>query len=61
MARLGDIKEIKQAKECLDSMKEKGLIVEWELPYENLLTKLSRAIVFIKPSKDDLISMIIEE
>ena len=60
MAKLGDIKEIKQLKECLEGMKVKGWINEWELPYENLLTRLSAAIVFIKPSNDDFISKIIE-
>ena len=37
-------------KQHLDEMKTKGLIVEWELPYENLLTRRSAAIFFLSSS-----------
>lgn len=42
------IPEIISVKEKLDELKEKGAIFQWELPYENLLTRLDAAIFFIE-------------
>jgi hypothetical protein len=47
------VKEINEVKDNLEQLKTKGLIQEWELPYENLLTRLSAAIFFITPAGDD--------
>jgi hypothetical protein len=47
------VKAINEVKEQLDVLKEKGLVREWVLPYENLLTRLSAAIFFLTPAKDD--------
>jgi len=42
--------KISKAKEFLDILKNKDkLIAEWELPYENLLTRLDAAIFFCNP------------
>jgi hypothetical protein len=46
------VPEITTVKEALDSLKEKGLLLNWELPYENLLTRLSAAIFFVTPSDE---------
>ncbi len=43
------VKPIIEMKEHLDQLKGKGLIEEWELPYENLLTRLTAAIFFLSP------------
>lgn len=38
---------ITEVKNHLEGMQKKGLINAWELPYENLLTRLSAAIFFV--------------
>ncbi|MFZ6014699.1 MAG: hypothetical protein ACOYXT_30450 [Bacteroidota bacterium] len=38
-----------EVKNHLDELKKNGAIKAWELPYENLLTRLSAAIFFIEP------------
>ena len=39
--------KIAKAKSFLDTLKDKDLLItEWELPYENLLTRLDAAIFF---------------
>lgn len=43
------VPEINKVKEQLESLKSRNLISAWELPYENLLTRLSAAIFFIAP------------
>jgi hypothetical protein len=44
------VKKIAEMKEHLDELRKKGLIEAWELPYENLLTRLNAAIFFITPA-----------
>lgn len=51
MARIGNNPEIFDVKQCLEQMKQDGLVKEWEIPYENLLTRCSSAIFFLTPSK----------
>ena len=46
------VPEIIKIKEHLDKLKKEGLIKEWDLPYENLLTRISSAIVFLTPESD---------
>jgi len=46
------VPEIIAVKEHLDELKEKGLVAEWELPYENILTRLTAAIFFLTPTDD---------
>jgi len=47
------VKEIKEVKDQLDLLKKDELVKDWELPYENLLTRLSAAIFFLDPSGDE--------
>ncbi|MHA4811620.1 hypothetical protein ACX0G9_26220 [Flavitalea flava] len=47
------VKEINEVKEHLDVLKSNGLISEWALPYENLLTRLTAGIFFFTPSTDN--------
>ncbi len=42
-----NVPAITEVKKHLDELKEKGLIKMWELPYENLLTRLTAAIFFL--------------
>ncbi len=42
-----NVPAITEVKKHLDELKEKGLIKVWELPYENLLTRLTAAIFFL--------------
>ena len=44
------VKEIAEVKDRLDHLKERGMLENWELPYENLLTRLDASIFFIAPA-----------
>jgi hypothetical protein len=46
------VKDINTVKDHLDMLKSIGLIKAWELPYENLLTRLNAAIFFMAPSNE---------
>lgn len=46
------VPEIDGIKKKLSSLKEEGLIADWELPYENLLTRLSAGIFFLTPASN---------
>jgi hypothetical protein len=51
MVQVGNVPEINDVKQHLDQLKTKGFIREWELPYENILTRLTAAIFFLSPSE----------
>ncbi len=53
MAQVGNVPEIKAVKGHLDQLKERGLVSDWVLPYENLLTRLTAAVFFLTPSDDE--------
>lgn len=55
------VPEIISVKEHLDEMKENGLVKEWELPYENILTRLTAAIFFLTPTDDSKLEDIWKE
>lgn len=44
------VPEITKVKNHLESLKDQGLIASWELPYENILTRISAAIFFVTPA-----------
>ena len=44
------VKQISEVKDHLEQLKSNGLIEQWELPYENLLTRLNAAIFFLTPA-----------
>lgn len=44
-----NVPEIQDVKKYLDKLKDEGLVKEWELPYENILTRLTAAIFFLTP------------
>jgi hypothetical protein len=53
MARIGDVPEIKAVKATLDRLVAQGLVGQWELPYEDLLTRLDAARFFLMPTSPD--------
>jgi len=55
------VPEIIEVKKHLDELKEKGLVKEWELPYENILTRLTAAIFFLTPTDDSKLDEIWKE
>ncbi len=55
------VPEIIEVKKHLDELKEKGLVKEWELPYENILTRLTAAIFFLTPTDDSKLEEIWKE
>jgi hypothetical protein len=46
MAKIGNVPEIRNVKQQLENLKTKGLLKEWEIPYENILTRLTAAVFF---------------
>jgi hypothetical protein len=44
------VQDIMRVKDELITLKSKGIIGNWELPYENLLTRLSESVFFLSPS-----------
>ena len=58
MAQVGNVPEIIEVKEHLEKMKQNRLILEWELPYEKLLTRRSAAIFFLTPASQEHLSEI---
>lgn len=52
--RIGNIPDIQNFKQLLEHCKEEGLITGWELPYEQLLTRLEAAIFFFEAGSDEL-------
>lgn len=61
MAQIGNVPGIVSVKEHLDRLVEKGLIKAWELPYENILTRLTAAIFFFTPTNDSILNEIWDE
>lgn len=52
MVQVGNVPQINEVKKKLESLKETGKLAAWELPYENILTRLTAAIFFISPSSE---------
>ncbi len=52
MMRTGKVPEILAVKTQLEELKAKGFIKEWEVPYENILTRLTAAIFYLTPAAD---------
>ncbi|MFT7032453.1 MAG: hypothetical protein ACJA2S_000953 [Cyclobacteriaceae bacterium] len=48
-----NVPEITEVKNHLDQMKQNGLVENWELPYENLLTRRTAAIFFVDLKTED--------
>jgi len=61
MVQIGYVPEINEVKRLLDNLKKEGVITNWELPYENLLTRISAAIFFLTPRSDDHLNNIWSE
>ncbi len=61
MVQIGNVPEIKAVKSHLEDLRERGLVKEWELPYENLLTRLTAAIFFFTPTDDSKLAEIWKE
>ncbi|NIM13230.1 MAG: hypothetical protein GTO45_14035 [Candidatus Aminicenantes bacterium] len=55
------VPEIIEVKKHLDELKDKGLVKEWELPYENILTRLTAAIYFLTPTDESKLDEIWNE
>lgn len=61
MVQVGNVPEIKAVKKHLDELKARGTVKEWELPYENILTRLTAAIFFLTPDADSKLDEIWKE
>jgi hypothetical protein len=55
------VQDIYDVKLHLDELKDKGMISEWELPYENILTRLTAAIFFLTPTDESKLDEIWKE
>jgi hypothetical protein len=49
---IGKVPEILAVKTQLEELKAKGLIKEWEVPYEDILTRLTAAIFYVTPAEE---------
>jgi len=56
--QIGNIKEINDVKGVLSDLQNKGIIKEWSLPYENLLTRLTAAIFYVSPAPEHQVESI---
>jgi hypothetical protein len=61
MAQILNVPEIIKVKNHLAELQAKGLVKAWELPYENLLTRLSAAIFFVTPASEEQMAAITGE
>lgn len=61
MTQIGMVPEINAVKTNLAHLKAQGFIKEWELPYEELLTRLTAAIFFLTPTNDIYLEQIWKE
>jgi hypothetical protein len=61
MTQIGNVPEINAVKKHLEKLKEKGLVKEWELPYEKILTRLTAAIFFLNPTEQSKLDEIWNE
>jgi len=51
MSQLGNVPEIQTVKRKMEDLKGRGLIKAWEIPYEEVLTRLTAAIFFLTPAE----------
>lgn len=58
MTQIGNVLDIMEVKQDLDQMKLNGIVRDWEIPYENLLTRRSVAVFFLTPSDEEKLSEI---
>jgi len=58
MVQIGNVPEIVSVKACLITLQEQEVITAWELPYENLLTRLTAAIFYFSLEKNVQLSEI---
>ena len=61
MSQIGNVPEIKAVKLKLDTLKAQGLVKEWEIPYENILTRLTAAVFFLTPAEQSSLDQIWKE
>ena len=61
MAKLGNVPEINEVKDLFYNLVSKGMVLQWELPYENILTTRSAEVFFFTPVKDENLSDIHNE
>ena len=61
MAQIGNVPEIRAVKKHLNELKEKGLLKEWELPYEEILTRITAAIFFLTPEEGAMLTQVWDE
>ena len=50
--QIGNVPSINEIKDCLEEMKQNKWIIEWQLPYENVLTKKEAAIFYFAPASE---------
>jgi hypothetical protein len=58
MTQIGSVPEIEAVKKHLSELQRDGIVKEWEVPYENVLTRLTAAIFFLTPTERALLPVI---
>ena len=53
--------EIREVKDLMAAMNQGGLVKEWELPFEEILSGLAQAVFFLTPVDDSCLEKIWNE
>ena len=53
--------EIREVKDLMDAMHQGGLVKEWNLPFEEILSGLAQAVFFLTPEDDSCLEEIWKE
>lgn len=59
MNKVGEVDELICIKKRLAKLQEQGVVLEWELPYENLLTRKNAAIIYLNTECEENLERII--
>lgn len=60
MSRIGYAKDVMGLKDHLEQLKNRMILTGWEMPHENIISRLTAAVVFISADKSK-IKEVIEE
>lgn len=61
MTQIENVPEIIAVKKHLEDLRTRGLVKSWEIPYENILTRITAAIFFLTPEEDSNLDEIWDE
>lgn len=57
--KVGEVDELICIKKRIAKLQEQGVVSEWELPYENLLTRKNAAIIYLNTESEENLKCIV--